>query len=53
MTPSARPAESTVTSRAIASVTIVSRPVATAGGSSTEGDEKFEFVAHPRPHWLQ
>jgi hypothetical protein len=42
-----------VTSRAIAPVTIVSRPVASAGGSSTPGTEKFELVAQPRPHWPQ
>src|SRR5262245_26200827 len=52
-TPLARPLSSTVTSRTIASVTIVSLPVARAGGISTDGDEKFECVAHPRLHWPQ
>jgi hypothetical protein len=52
-TPLARPFSSTVTSRAIASVTICSRPVAMAGGSSTDGDEKFECVAQPRLHCPQ
>ena len=37
----------------MAPVTIVSLPVASAGGSSTEGVEKFEWVAQPRPHWPQ
>jgi hypothetical protein len=32
---------------------IVSLPVANAGGSSTEGDEKFACVAQPRPHCPQ
>ena len=44
---------STVTSRAIALVMIFSFPVFIAGGISTEGDEKFECVAQPRPHWPQ
>jgi hypothetical protein len=30
-----------------------SRPVFMAGGISTDGDEKFECVEQPRPHWLQ
>ena len=50
VTPVARPRWSTVTSRAIAPVTIFSRPVACAGSSSTFVDEKLEFVAHPRLH---
>jgi hypothetical protein len=37
----------------MAPVTILSRPVASAGGRSTEGVEKFEAVAQPRPHWPQ
>ena len=52
-TPVARPSASVVTSRAMAPVTSVSRPVASAGGSSTAGVEKFECVAQPRPHWPQ
>ena len=32
---------------------IVNRPVASAGGSNTEGDEKFACEAQPRPHWPQ
>jgi hypothetical protein len=52
-TPVARPSASVVTSRAIAPVRIVSRPVASAGGSSTPGTEKFELVAQPRPHCPQ
>ena len=28
-------------------------PVASAGGSRTDGVEKFEWVEQPRPHWLQ
>src|SRR4029079_15787011 len=46
-------ASSTVTSRAIALATIVSLLVAIAGGSSTDGDEKFECVAQPRLHCPQ
>ena len=49
----ASPESSTVTSRAIASVMIVRRFVARAGGSRTEGDEKFECTAHPRKHCPQ
>jgi len=52
-TPVASPLSSVVTSRAIAFATIRSRPVASAGGSRTDGDEKFECVAQPRPHWPQ
>ncbi len=52
-TPVASPRSSVVTSRAIALAMIRSRPVASAGGSSTDGDEKFECVAQPRPHWPQ
>ena len=52
-TPVASPLVSVSTSRAIAPVTIVSLPVASAGGRNTEVDEKFECVAHPRPHWPQ
>ena len=37
----------------IALVTIVNRPVASAGGSSTEGVEKLACDAHARPHWPQ
>jgi hypothetical protein len=37
----------------MAPVMIVRRPVASAGGSSTEGVEKFEPVEQPRPHWPQ
>ena len=49
----ARPSSFVSTSRAMAPVTILSRPVARAGGSSTDGLEKFERVAQPRPHWPQ
>ena len=52
-TPSARPLSFVVTSRAIAPVTNRSLPVSSAGGSSTDGDEKLECVAQPRPHWPQ
>ena len=52
-TPVARPLSSVSTSRAIALVMMRSLPVASAGGSSTDGDEKFEWVAQPRPHWPQ
>ena len=50
VTPVARPSSPTVTSRAMALVTIVRRLVASAGGSSTDGDEKFAWAAQPRPH---
>src|SRR5688572_577920 len=53
VTPLASPAASTVTSRAIALEMIFSRPVFSAGGISTDGDEKLECVEQPRPHWLQ
>jgi hypothetical protein len=33
--------------------TIVSLPVAFAGGKSTEGEEKLEWVLQPRPHCAQ
>ena len=49
----ASPVSSTVTSRAIAYGVIFSFPVFIAGGMSTDGDEKFECVAHPLPHWPQ
>ncbi len=49
----ASPSAPTVTSRAIALATIVSRPVASAGGSMTDTLEKFECVEQPRPHWPQ
>src|SRR5581483_11735623 len=52
-TPVARPLESVVTSRAIALLMMRSLPVASAGGSKTDGDEKFACVAQPRPHWPQ
>ena len=52
-TPVALPVSSVVTSRAMAPVSSVSRPVAAAGGSRTDVDEKFECVEHPRPHWPQ
>jgi len=42
-----------VTSRAIAFVTSVSRPVASAGSTSTFVEEKFAWTAHPRPHCPQ
>jgi hypothetical protein len=46
----ARPSAPTVTSRAIACVRKVRRPVFIAGGSSTDGDEKFAMDAQPRAH---
>jgi hypothetical protein len=49
--PFARPLASTVTSRAMALVRSVSRPVFMAGGSSTDGEEKFECNAQPRAHF--
>ena len=52
-TPVASPSSFVSTSRAMAPVTIVSLPVASAGGSSTDGVEKFEWVEQPRPHWPQ
>ena len=53
VTPVARPSEPTVTSRAIALVSSVRRPVASAGAISTSGLEKFAFTAQPRLHWPQ
>ena len=44
---------SSVTSRAIAPVTSVSRPVASAGRISTLVEVKFAFTAQPRLHWPQ
>src|SRR5262249_11793514 len=52
-TPDARPLSSTVISRAIALKIECRRPVALAGGISTDGDEKFECVMQPRLHWPQ
>src|SRR5580692_3473638 len=52
-TPSALPSLPTITSRAIAPVTIVSLPVAIAGGIITWLELKFEAVTQPRPHWPQ
>ncbi len=37
----------------MAPVMILSLPVFRAGGSSTDGVEKFEWVEQPRPHWPQ
>src|SRR5262245_54954244 len=48
--PVARPASLVVTSRVIAFVMIFSRPVRSAGGRSTDGDEKFAWTLQPRPH---
>src|SRR5688500_960378 len=52
-TPLASPVSSTVTSRAIALAIIRSLPVVSAGGISTDGEEKFECIMQPRPHWPQ
>jgi len=52
-TPVASPSSSVSTSRAMAPVTIFSLPVFSAGGSSTDGLEKFEWVEQPRPHCPQ
>ena len=52
-TPVASPCSSVSTSRAIALVMMRSFPVASAGGISTDGEEKFEWVEQPRPHWPQ
>src|SRR6266568_7333960 len=52
-TPVASPSVSVSTSRAMAPVTILSLPVFRAGGRSTDGVEKFEWVEQPRPHWPQ
>src|SRR6266487_398574 len=49
----ARPSSFVSTSRAMAPVRILRRPVASAGGRRTDGLEKFERVLHPRPHWPQ
>src|SRR5690606_38544324 len=52
-TPVARPFSSVMISRAIAPVTMVSFPVASAGGRNADVDEKLECVEQPRPHWPQ
>src|SRR5205085_11914121 len=52
-TPEARPGLSTVTSRAIALVTSVRRPVVKAGAISTLVEVKFAFTRQPRLHWPQ
>ena len=52
-TPVARPRSSTVTSRAMALVISVMRPVAWAGGSSTLVLEKLACTEQPRLHWPQ
>ena len=52
-TPVARPSGPVITSRTIASVRSVSRPVRIAGKIRTFGDEKFEFVMQPRLHCPQ
>jgi hypothetical protein len=52
-TPVASPPFPTVTSRAIASVISVSRPVASAGAISTSGLEKLAFTEQPRLHCPQ
>src|SRR5437868_2581663 len=52
-TPEARPVLSTVTSRAIALVTSVGRPVVRAGAISTLVEVKFAFTRQPRLHWPQ
>ena len=49
-TPVASPSRPVVTSRAIASVISVSRPVSSAGAMSTSGLEKFAFTVQPRLH---
>ena len=49
-TPVASPLGPRVTSRAMALVTSVSRPVASAGRINTSGLEKLAFTRHPRPH---
>src|SRR5262249_24645855 len=48
--PVARPASLVVTERAMAFVIIFSRPVRSAGGRRTDGDEKFAWTLQPRPH---
>src|ERR1700676_1929315 len=52
-TPSALPSLPTTTSRAMAPVIRVSRPVFIAGGSNTWLELKFEPVMQPRPHCPQ
>ena len=52
-TPEARPALSSVTSRAMALVTSVSRPVASAGPISTLVEVKLAFTRQPRLHCPQ
>ena len=52
-TPVAFPSGPRTTSRTIAFVSSVSFPVACAGAIRTSGLEKFDRVAHPRPHWPQ
>jgi hypothetical protein len=52
-TPVASPSRPTVTSRAIAFVTSVRRPVARAGAMSTSGLEKLAFTEQPRLHCPQ
>src|SRR5512141_723076 len=52
-TPVARPLASVVTSRAIASDTMVSLPVLSAGRRRTLVEEKFALTAQPRLHWPQ
>src|SRR5690606_29607200 len=52
-TPVARPSRPTVTSRAIALVIRVRRPVRAAGASSTLVLEKLALTAQPRLHWPQ
>src|SRR5690606_3872685 len=52
-TPVARPEASVVTSRAIALVMSVRRPVFRAGAMSTPGLEKLAFTEHPRLHCPQ
>src|SRR5579862_1313917 len=50
---SARPRTSREISRAIAFVTSERRPVASAGGSSTWLELKFDALMQPREHWPQ
>jgi hypothetical protein len=52
-TPSARPRASRVTSRAMAPVMSVSRPVSRAGNTSTLVELKLAFTEQPRLHWPQ
>src|SRR5258705_175333 len=53
VTPVALPEASTLTSRTIAYVTSVSRPVRRAGATRTLVEEKFELLRQPRLHWPQ